>query len=54
MAILKQLAKSVHGVCLNALYLFIFFPWLCGGDFNDISKAEEKRGGQLKNTESYV
>lgn len=54
MAIPKQLTKSIHGVCLNGSLFIYLFLWLCGGDFNEILKDEEKRGGQQKNTESYV
>lgn len=50
MAIPKQLTKSIHGVSLF-IYLFL---WLRGGDYNEILKDEEKRGGQQKNTASYV
>ncbi|KAL0004665.1 hypothetical protein SO802_012226 [Lithocarpus litseifolius] len=33
---------------LRGLHRQVSMPWLCGGDFNEILKSHEKRGGRLR------
>ena len=37
-----------YWVLLKHLCLKMEIPWLCVGDFNEISKAEEKKGGAIR------
>ena len=37
---------SVSWNLLRTLHNQLTLPWLCGGDFNELSKSHEKRGGR--------
>lgn len=45
----EQAEKQYSWHLLRRLSTLSTAPWLCGGDFNEILKADEKRRGRLKN-----
>ena len=44
----KTQLRSVTWELIRSFHRRRTFPWLCGGDFNEILKSHEKNGGRLR------